>query len=134
MTATVRHLTTLELEAGLEEIQRSPKNAGVLEMIVRRPAVGERELLDEGRLDPIEGLVGDNWRGRLGDRTPDPYLQLTLMNARVTGLVAQDKDRWPLAGDQLYVDLDLSDDTLPPGTRLNIGSAIIEISQQPHTG
>ena len=80
MTLAVRHLTTAELEAGLAEILRSPKDAGVLEMIVRRPVVGERKMLNEGRLDHAEGLVGDSWRERLGDRTPDPDVQLTLMN------------------------------------------------------
>ena len=118
MTLAVRHLTTAELEAGLADILRSPKDAGVLEMIVCRPVVGEREILDEGRLDHAEGLVGDSWRQRLGDRTPDADVQLTIMNARVAALVAQDKSRWALAGDQLYVDLDLSDENLPPGTRL----------------
>jgi hypothetical protein len=134
MTIASKHLTTSELEAGLEEIRRAPQNGGVLEMIVRRPQVGERELLDEGELAPAEGLVGDSWRLRYGERTPNPDVQLTLMNARVTALVAQDKSRWQLAGDQLYVDLDLSDENLPAGTRLSIGSAVIEVSAPLHTG
>jgi len=134
MTIASKHLTTSELEAGLEEIRRAPKDGGVLEMIVRRPQVGERELLDEGELAPAEGLVGDSWRPRYGERTPNPEVQLTLMNARVTALVAQDKSRWQLAGDQLYVDLDLSDENLPAGTRLSIGSAVIEVSAPLHTG
>ncbi len=132
--ASIKHLTTSELEAGLDEIHRAPKDSGLLELIVRRPAVGERELLEEGQLAPAEGLVGDSWRLRYGERTPNTAVQLTLMNARVTALVAQDKARWPLAGDQLYVDLDLSDDNLPAGTRLAIGSAVIEVSAQLHTG
>ena len=133
-----RYLTTSELEAGLSEIGRSPKDGGVLEMIVRRPQVGEREVLQEGRLDPAEGLVGDNWRIRSSKRTPDgaPHhdMQLNLMNSRVVALVAQDRGRWPLAGDQLFVDLDLSDGNLPPGTRLALGSAVIEVTAEPHTG
>jgi hypothetical protein len=134
MTIATRHLTTSELEAGLDEIRSAPKDEGVLEMIVRRPQVGERELLQEAQLSQAEGLVGDSWRTRYGERTPNPDVQLTLMNVRVTSLVAQDKQRWPLAGDQLYVDLDLSDENLPAGTRLALGSAVIEVSAQPHTG
>jgi len=134
MTIASKHLMASELEAGLEEIRRSPKDNGVLEMIVRRPQVGERELLQEGQLDPAEGLVGDSWKLRNPGRTPNPDVQLTVMNARVAALVSQDKSRWQLAGDQLYIDLDLSEDNLPAGTQLAIGSAVIEISAAPHTG
>src|SRR6202022_2662919 len=90
--------------------------------------------LPEGELDPAVGLVGDSWSVRGGDRTPNPDVQLTLMNVRVISLVAQDKSRWNLAGDQLYVDLDLSDANLPAGTQLAIGSAVIEVTPVPHTG
>ena len=126
------------LEAGLDDIARSPKDGGVVEMIVRRPHVGEREILEEGQLDLTEGLVGDGWRRRssrrTADGTPHPDMQLNLMNSRVVALVSQDKSRWHLAGDQLFVDLDLSDANLPPGTRLAIGSAVIEVTAEPHTG
>jgi hypothetical protein len=135
---TMKHLTTRELEAGLDEVGRSPKDAGVLEMIVRRPQVGEREILDEGHLDLAEGLVGDSWKlrtsRRTADGTPHPDMQLNLINSRLVSLVAQDRSRWHLAGDQLYVDLDLSEANLPPGTRLSIGSAVIEVTAEPHTG
>jgi len=135
---TMKHLTTSELEAGLHEVSRSPKDAGVLEMIVRRPQVGEREILDEGHLDLAEGLVGDSWKlrtsRRTADGTPHPDMQLNLINSRLVALVAQDRSRWHLAGDQLYVDLDLSEANLPPGTRLSIGSAVIEVTAEPHTG
>jgi len=138
MAAAVKHLTTSELEAGLEEIGRSPKDEGVLEMIVRRPQVGEREVLQEGQLDPDEGLVGDSWKTRGSRRTPGstphPDMQLNLMNSRVVALVSQDKSRWPLAGDQLFVDLDLGEGNLPAGTRVAIGSAVIEVTAEPHTG
>ena len=134
----VRHLTTGELEAGLERILLSPKDDGVLELIVRRPRVGEREVLEEGRLDPAEGLVGDGWKERGSSRTPDgsahPDMQLNVMNSRVLALVAQGKERWRLAGDQLIIDMDLSDENLPAGTRLALGSAVIEVTDQPHTG
>jgi hypothetical protein len=138
MTGGVKHLTTAELEAGLEEIRRSPKEAGLLELIVRRPRVDEREVLAEGELDPLKGLVGDCWRERGSSRTPDgsahPEMQLNIMNVRVIALVAQGRERWPLAGDQLYLDLDLSGENLPAGTRLALGEALIEVSAQPHTG
>lgn len=134
----MRHLTAEELEAGLDEIRRSPKDEGVLELIVRRPRVDEREVLEEGELNLTEGLVGDSWRERASSRTPDgsphPEMQLNVMNARAIALVAQERGRWPLAGDQLYIDLDLSDENLPAGTRLEIGSAVIEVTAQPHTG
>lgn len=136
--AEVRHLTTAELEAGLEGIRQAPKEVGRLELIVRRPQVDAREVLDEAQLDLEQGLVGDTWRSRGSARTDDgtahPDTQLNIMNARAAALVAQDKARWPLAGDQLYVDLDLSEENLPPGTRLAIGQAIIEVTAIPHTG
>ncbi|HYN83879.1 MAG TPA: hypothetical protein VER32_01415 [Pyrinomonadaceae bacterium] len=134
----MRHLTTEELEAGLDEIRLSPKDEGVLELIVRRPRVDEREVLEEAELDLTEGLVGDSWRERPSSRTPDgsphPEMQLNIMNARAVALVAQGRERWPLAGDQLYLDLDLSEENLPAGTRLEIGTAVIEVTAQPHTG
>jgi hypothetical protein len=134
----VRQLTLEMLEASLDEICQSPKDAGVLEMIVRRPQDNEREILEEGELDLVEGLVGDNWKSRGSSRTGDgsahPDMQLTLMNARVIALLAQEKDRWHLAGDQLFINMDLSADNLPPGTQLALGSAVIEITDQPHTG
>jgi hypothetical protein len=133
-----RHLTTAELEAGLDEIRRAPKDDGVLRLIVRRPRTEEREVLEEGDLHPVEGLMGDNWITRRSSRTsdgaPDPDTQLNIMSARVAALVAQAEDRWQLAGDQLYIDMDLSVENLPPGTRLSIGSAIIEVTPPPHTG
>src|SRR5262249_37746888 len=134
----VKHLTREELEAGLVLIRQAPRKSGVLELIVRRPRVGEREILSEAQLGLREGLVGDNWGTRGSSRTTDgsshPDMQLNVMNARAIALLAQDRERWPLAGDQLFVDLDLSGDNLPPGTRLALGSAIIEVTDQPHTG
>lgn len=134
----VRQLTMEELEAGLDTIRQSPQDAGVLALIVRRPQTEARESLTEAELNPEEGLAGDNWRTRGSSRTPDgsahPDMQLTLMNARAIALIAQDEARWGLAGDQLFVDLDLSADNLLPGARLALGSAIIEITAQPHTG
>ncbi len=131
-----RHLTTAELEAGLDEIRRAPRDEGTLELIVRRPEVDEREVLDAGELNLEVGLVGDSWITRGSSRTPDgsahPDMQLNIMNSRVTALVAQHKDRWQLAGDQLYLDLDLSEKNLPARTRFAIGATVIEVSPQPH--
>jgi hypothetical protein len=132
------HLTLIELEAGLGEIIESPKQEGRVEMIVRRLGVGEREVLEDAVLDLIEGLIGDTWRTRgssnTSDGSADPDAQVTVMNARAIALVAGSRDRWPLAGDQLFVDLDLSAENVPSGTRLAIGAAVIEVTDQPHTG
>lgn len=134
----VSHVSLAKLEAGMESIRRSPEDNGVLRMIVRRPRVDEREVLTEGELNLEEGLVGDTWKQRYSRHTPDGSAninaQIAIMNARVVELLAQSKERWSLAGDQLYVDLDLSEDNLPPGTQLAIGSAVIEVTAQPHTG
>lgn len=138
MVVDVKHLTMAELEAGLDEICLAPKDEGVLELIVRRPQIDAREVLEEGELHLTEGLVGDSWKERGSSRTTDgsshPDMQLNVMNARAIALVAQHKNRWPLAGDQLFIDMDLSADNLPAGSRLALGSAIIEVSEQPHTG
>jgi hypothetical protein len=135
---TITQLTMAELEAGLDEIRRAPKDLGRLELIVRRPAIDERESLLEGRLDSDEGLVGDTWNVRGSSRTDDgsshPDMQLNIMSARAIALISPDRDRWELAGDQLFIDLDLSDENLPPGTRLAIGDAVIEVTDQPHNG
>ena len=131
------HRTIEELTAGLDHVRSAPTDRGILEMIVRRPAENEREVLDLGTLDPEVGLVGDDWATRGSPRTDDgsahPDMQLNVMSARAIGLIA-DRDRWALAGDQLYVDLDLSEENLPPGTELSIGEAVIEITDQPHRG
>ena len=130
--------TLQELEAALQHILTSPTDEGRLEMISARPSVGGRELLEVGELDAECGLVGDNWldRGSSGtaDGSANPEAQLTLINTRLIDVVAGDKTRWQLAGDQLFVDIDLSHDNLPPGARLSIGSAIIELTAAPHTG
>ena len=135
---TIRQLTIDELVAGLDGIREAPADGGVLEMIVRRPAVGVRETLEEGELDPVVGLIGDTWssRGsrRTADGSPHPAMQINVMSARVAALLAQDRACWPLAGDQLFVDLDLSEANLPAGTRLAIGDAVIEVTAEPHTG
>lgn len=134
----VRRLSAAELEVALPDVLTSPRGSGVVELVVRRPATDEREELSVGVLDPAAGLVGDDWIALPSSATPDgsphPARQLTLMNSRFVQLVAGSRDRWALAGDQLYVDLDLSVEALPEWTRLRIGAATIEITDQPHTG
>lgn len=126
------------MEAELETIRQSPKDIGVLKLISCRPNTDKREVLEEAQLDPAHGLVGDNWKARGSRNTPDgsanPEMQLNVMNARVIELLAQTKERWALAGDQLYVDFDLSEANIPVGTRLAIGAAVIEITAPPHLG
>ena len=132
------HLTAEELQSGLEHIRLSPKQEGVVDLIVRRQAVNEREVLEQAELDLVEGLVGDTWNRRRSKSTPDGSpnieMQITVINSRVAALVAREKSRWQLAGDQLYVDMDLSAENLPPGTRLALGSAVIEVTAPPHLG
>jgi hypothetical protein len=134
----MNHRAFDELEAGLDEIRRAPADEGSLRLIVRRPVVEERELLETAELDTDLGLVGDSWlaRGskRTADGSSDPDAQVTLMNARVATLLAGSADSWSMAGDQLYVDLDLAEANLPAGTRLAVGDAILQVSATPHTG
>ena len=132
------HLTRAQLDAGLDHIRQAPVDGGALLQIVRRPDVGRREVLDAATLSLSDGLVWDTWAVRGSHRTLDgsrhPDMQLNVMNARAAALIAQTPERWALAGDQLYVDLDLSEANLPAGTRLAIGSAVIEVTAEPHTG
>ena len=133
-----KHLTTEEIEQAMPLVFAVPKDNGRLEMIVRRPKTNKREIVECGVLDIEHGLVGDNWLTRGSSRTHNglghPEMQLNLMNYRFAVLIAGSRERVPLAGDQLFVDLDLSGDNLPPGTRLSIGEALIEITAIPHLG
>ncbi|GGN31467.1 hypothetical protein FHR83_005619 [Actinoplanes campanulatus] len=139
-TIAVRHRSLDEILEGLHLVRQSPRGAGTLELAVRRPSTGAREVLAQAELHRETGLVGDNWSRRPSSRTPDntphPDMQLNVINARFAELIAgPDRDAWALAGDQLYVDLDLSFDALPAGSRLAIGDeAVIEVTEQPHTG
>ncbi len=127
-----------ELTNGIPLIRGAPVDGGVLELIVARPAVGERVELDEGRLDVVEGLVGDTWSSRPSSRMPEgqahPEMQITIMNSRAIHAIAGARARWGLAGDQLYADFDVSVENLPDGTRLAIGEAVVEVTGQPHRG
>jgi len=128
------HRPLAEIERVAAGIGSSPTGNGVVEMIVCRPSRDERRVLDEGVLDVTHGLLGDSWEARgAANGGPDPLRQITVINSRVLGAIA-DRDRWQLAGDQLIVDLDLSIDSLPAGTRLQIGDAVGEVTEPPHTG
>lgn len=134
----VEHLDLAALEAGLDDIRDSPKDRGRVKLMCRRPETEERELVDEAVLDTEMGMVGDNWRTRGSRSTEDgsahPLMQLTLMNARSAALIARQPERRQLAGDQFFVDFDLSCENVPPGTRLKLGQAVVEITEIPHTG
>jgi MOSC domain-containing protein YiiM len=134
----VQHFDLATLEAGLDQIRASPNDAGRVELICRRPQTEEREVIDEAVLHTEQGLVGDNWLTRGSTSMPDgsahPDMQLTLMNVRSATLIAGAPERRQLAGDQFFVDLDLSVQNIPPGSRLKLGDATIEITEIPHRG
>ena len=136
METAAAHVDVATLEAGVDHVRAAPASGGRVELIVARPTEGERTVLEEGQLDAHSGLTGDGWRERRIAKhgTAEPDTQLTLMNARAAALFAGPRDRWAIAGDQLYLDLDLSERNLPPGTRLSLGTAVIEITAEPHTG
>ena len=130
--------TTAELEAGMAAVLATPRDEGLVRLVVRRPGKGQRETLEAGRFDTELGLVGDDWVNRPGMNRdgPSPYAQVTVMNARVAELISGDPDpaAWAQCGDQLYVELDLSEANLPPGARIGIGELVLEVQAEPHTG
>jgi len=132
------HLTETEILDGLMEVRKSPQNNGLLEAIVIRPGSEERLRLQQCRLSPEGGTEGDAWaRGcwlKLPDGSPHPDVQICIMNSRMINLVAGAKHRWELAGDNLFVDLDLSRENLQTGQLLSIGECVIEITEQSHNG
>jgi hypothetical protein len=132
------YVTKEALESTIVELGRSPQDNGTIEMIITRPAIGERVLVDRGELTKADGLVGDTWLVRGSKATDDgsahPDMQITLMNSRVLQSISPDRSRWPLAGDQLIVDFDLSHENLPTGQRIAIGRTILEITEVPHNG
>ncbi len=123
-------LTFEDLEAGWRETEKSPRDMGTVEMIVRRPQPEAREELESAAFTAEAGLAGDDWLRR----SANPEAQITMMNSRLINLLAGDKARWALSGDQLFVDLDISQANLPAGTRLQIGEVVMEVSPLPHTG
>lgn len=132
------HIDTDAIEAGMDHVRAAPADHGRLARIVARPATDERVVLAAGELSRAEGLVGDDWIRRPSRRSddggPHPDMQLNVTSIRFLELIAPDDADQVLAGDQLHVDLDLSEEGLPAGTRLQVGGAVIEITDQPHTG
>jgi MOSC domain-containing protein YiiM len=131
--------TTDQLDARTDHVAAAPTDVGTIELVVARPTPGERVVLDSAELRSGVGLVGDNYRER-GSSKPgggpaDPLGELNLMSARALEAVAgEDRSNWPPAGDQLIVDFDLSETTCPAGTRLTVGTAVIEVTTKPHNG
>ena len=127
-----------EMEARLDDIREAPSEKGSIAMIVIRPETNERAVTVSCELDHELGLVGDNWHARVDkhtvDGSPDPRRQLTIMNVRAVAAITDTEDNWPLAGDQFYVDFDLSEDNTPPGTQLSLGDAVVEVTELPHLG
>jgi len=128
----VTNLFAADLEGALDHIRAAPRDVGTVEMIVRRPSPGAREVVETAELDTTVGLVGDSWSTR---ERVDADAQLNIMNSRMAMLLAPDEMGIALAGDQLYLDLDFTDDNLPAGSQLRIGDvAVIEVTPKPHTG
>ena len=133
-----RHRSATELEAALGHIRESPTESGAIHLIVRRPSVDAREVLSEARIDAVNGMQGDSWNQRGTKLSPDggphPNKQITIMNTRSAESIIGPVERWPLAGDQIYADIDLSHAELPAGTQLRVGEATVEVSVEPHRG
>jgi len=138
MSTNPEHPDASRLEAGLDQVRQAPANPGVVTCIIRRPGVDQRELLETGELTPEAGLVGDRWAQSCTRRLPsgglNPDSQIAIMGIRMLELLTPDRDRWPLAGDNLLVDMDLSEANLPAGQRLRVGEVELEITAQPHLG
>lgn len=126
-----------DLDRALDDIRAAPREVGTIDLITRRLAPEQRETIESAELDLALGLVGDRWHTKPSKKTPDgsphPEQQLTLMSIRAIRALTE-PERFALAGDQLFVDLDLSQDNLPTGTQLAIGDAMVEITAMPHLG
>ena len=133
-----RHRSTEELEAALRNIREAPASSGTIQLIVRRPGEDAREVLSEARINADEGIEGDTWNQRgtslSADGGPHPNKQVTIMNSRAAAAIIGPIERWPLAGNQIYADLDIGHETLPAGTQLTVGDAVLEVAVEPHTG
>ncbi len=135
---SARHRSTADLEAALPHIREAPGSTGTIELIVRRPGEDAREVLDVAEINDAEGVAGDTWNQRGSPSSADgglhPDAQITIMSARAAAAVIGPVERWPLAGDQIYADLDISHETLPAGAQLSLGDAILEVTAKPHRG
>lgn len=126
----------VNLDAALDLIRAAPKDQGTIELIARRPAAGTREVVDHVRFSTELGVVGDGWHRRPSRKTGAPNIdqQVSMMNARAIAAIAPNREDWANAGDQLYIDFDISTENLPVGTKLAFGTAVLQISPHPHRG
>ena len=133
-----KHLPLADLQAGLPGILASPVDNGVLRAVVIRPGPGTRTDLESCDLSLAGGAHGDAWANgcwkSTDDGRPHPDVQICIMNARCIETIAGERANWSPAGDNLFVDLDLTPENLPAGQRLGIGTAIIEVTDTPHNG
>ena len=125
-----RFRTADDLRRVLAELPAAPKDSGRVASIVRRMDQGQREAPDRLQLTPEAGVPGDAWSRQ---RRPDPDAQIAVMQADVARLIANGQPL-ELFGDQLFLELDLSVDNLPPGSRLRVGRATVEVTPMPHNG
>lgn len=134
----MEHVTQSDIDTRMDWVLESPNDNGSVALIVVRPQTDKREILSQALFSPQTGVAGDNWQThcwkKLANGQPDPEVQVAIMNARMIDVLAGDQSRWPLAGDQLFVDFDLSVMNLSPGQRLQIGDALLEITAAPHRG
>lgn len=108
----------------------SPRDAGRVVRCVVRPSAGERLAPAEVRVTPEGGVEGDRWATAAHRR---PGNQVSLINVHVIdSLSGGDEARARLSGDNLHVDLDLSEANLPVGTTLTIGEVVLQVSSEPH--
>lgn len=127
--------TREELDSSIEHVRASPGDTGSVELIVCRPLEGQRAVLPKAEVNTEDGLVGDSWKARGYKNGPaNLEMQINIMNSRATAALEDDRKRWPLAGDQFYVDFDLSKKNLPAGSRIQVGTAILEVTPEPHLG
>ncbi len=126
----------VDFDSALDLIRASPKERGTIELIARRPSAGTREVVDRARFSLELGVVGDGWHRRPSRKTgaPNPEQQVTLMSSRAIAAIVPNRDDWPGAGDQLFVDFDLSVENLPPGTKIAVGTAVLAVTAHPHLG
>ena len=137
-SAVARARSRGELEAAIPDILAAPKLAGAVEMIVVRPAAGLRETPGRVGVSLEGGVAGDHWAKGCWRTTdagePHPDVQICMMSARTIRAIAGEPEHWPAAGDNLFLDMDLSPANMPPGTRFAIGTAGFVVTAEPHDG
>ena len=110
-------------------LPRSPGDAGRIELCVVRPERGQRVVVSELIVEAGLGVVGDRWRA---DPERTPGTEVALINAHVARSVARDVTHAGQTGDNLHVDLNLSEANLPVGTRLLCDGVVLEVSPAIH--